>query len=207
MNQALDLPSARAALTRCDGRIAALIEAFGPIEMEPERDCFKSLVSAIIAQQLHWKVAETIFERFNGIFPGAGFPAPDEVLNCPREALQTAGLSRRKAEYIHNLAGRIKQGKLDPELLLRMSDEEVRASLTAIKGIGPWTVDMFLIFTLARPDVFPAGDLGIQKGYQLLYQLDQLPEPRWLETRALKWKPYRTVAALYLWKLAEEGLP
>lgn len=177
----------------------------GPLRHKPRRiSCFASLVRAITCQQLSGRAAETIFGRFRGLFVNCEFPTPEQVLAVDAETLRRVGLSRPKAAYIHDLAAHMLRGAL-PELAETesLSDEEIVSRLTAVKGIGRWTVEMLLIFNLGRPDVLPVHDLSIRKGFQIVYKKRKLPEPLAIERHGERWRPYRTTASLYLWRACE----
>jgi DNA-3-methyladenine glycosylase II len=191
-----------------DPVMSGLIEKIGPIRLRPRRlPPFESLAHAIIHQQLSGKAAGTILERFKRLFPDGDFPAPGQVAKSSLERLRTAGLSRPKAAYIMDLAGRCEAG-LIPSLsdCDSLKDEEIAAILTGIKGIGRWTVDMFLIFNLGRPDVLPMHDLGVRRGFQMAYKKRALPAPERLAQYGVRWAPHRTHAARYLWRAADAAV-
>jgi len=157
-----------------------------------------------VYQQLTGKVATIIFGRFLDLFPGRKFPEPERVLRKPFEQLRAVGLSNQKAGYIRNIAQAAKDGIVpDSRQANRMSDDELIDSLTSIKGVGRWTVEMMLIFRLGRPDVLPVTDYGIQKGFALAKRLAGLPKPKELLIAGECWAPHRTVAAWYLWRTAD----
>ncbi|HEY3862377.1 MAG TPA: DNA-3-methyladenine glycosylase 2 family protein [Verrucomicrobiae bacterium] len=188
-----------------DPAFSLLIERVGPIRLKPHRhSLFQSLTQAIIHQQLSGKAAGTILERFRLLFPPDAFPAPGQVVKMPLERLRAAGLSRPKAGYILDLAKCCDSGwapSLDDCDLL--DDEAIVAKLTEIKGIGRWTVEMFLIFNLGRPDILPIHDLGVRRGFQNLYRKRKMPEPKRLAEHGRRWAPHRTMAARYLWRAAD----
>ena len=191
-----------------DPVMSGLIEKVGPIRLRPRRlSPFRSLTQAIIHQQLSGKAAGTILERFKKLFPEEQFPPPTEVAKASVDRLRAAGLSRPKAGYIIDLARRCDAGLIpsvqDCDLL---DNEQIIASLTEIKGIGRWTVEMFLIFNLGRPDVLPAHDLGIQRGFQIAHRKRHLPTPEQLAKHGLRWAPHRTHAARYLWRAADSAV-
>lgn len=165
---------------------------------------FHALIRAIIFQQLSGKAARTILNRFLTIYDNK-FPTPVALKSTTLSALRTAGISGQKAGYLNDLAQKFIDGTIQSKKLSTMSDEDIRAHVIAVKGVGPWTADMFLMFTLGRPDVLPTGDLGIQKGMQKLFKLRSLPTPEKMQKLAEAWRPYRTVACWYLWRLADEG--
>lgn len=185
-----------------DSKIGQLIDAFGEPDFGRETNYFESLVRAMVYQQLSGKSAATIYRRFKNLFEGDHYPTPKEVLNKSHDELRSAGLSGQKAGYVHNIAEAFSNGSV-PEHLEELSDNDVRNHLTAIKGVGPWTAEMFLMFTLQRPDILPVTDLGIQKGMQLFCKLDELPTMEFMLKTSQLWRPYRTLASWYLWRLVE----
>lgn len=166
-------------------------------------DPFESLIRSIIFQQLSGKAATAILNKFLGLFPDNRYPTPQEMLKITDAKFKSAGVSSQKASYLRDLAKRFLDGTIDPSKFSKMTDEEIREHLIVVKGIGRWTADMFLMFTLFRPDVLPTGDLGIQKGFQKLFKLRSLPDPKKMEKLSKEWAPYRTVACWYLWKLLD----
>jgi DNA-3-methyladenine glycosylase II len=194
-------PAPRAALdhlSAADPVLAALIERFGAIELTAEPDLWWSLVDAIVAQQLSVKAAATISGRVAAL--GAnGRPTPAEILATDDEVLRAAGFSRAKVKYVKDLAARWSDGSLRHRDIPSMRDEEVIAELTQVKGIGVWTAEMILIFTLGRPDVLPVDDLGIRVAAQRLYGLAERPGRDELLRLGEPWRPWRTVASRYLW--------
>jgi DNA-3-methyladenine glycosylase II len=191
-------------LRSADEVIAGLIDDFGsPDEVLRRRgrrpgDAYGALLRSIVGQQLSTKAARTIYERLTELFGGRA-PTPAELLEADPESIRGAGLSRPKVAYLRDLAEHVEDGELELDRLSELPDEEVSAQLTAIKGLGQWTVDMFLIFHLGRPDVLPVGDLGIRRAVQVNYGLEELPKPAELEAIAEPWRPYRSLASLYLW--------
>jgi len=188
-----------------DPVMSALIEKVGPIQLRPRRlPPFQSLAHAIIHQQLNSTAAGTILERFKKLFPEDDFPTPGQVAKATVDRLRTAGLSRPKSAYIIDLAQRCEAG-LIPSVndCAFLDDAAIIAKLTEIKGIGRWTVEMFLIFNLGRPDVLPVHDLGIRRGFQVAYRKRNMPTPEQLDKHGLRWAPHRTLAARYLWRAAD----
>ena len=201
------MPVSKRAIThlRSDPVMSVLIESIGTIRLRPQRlSPFQSLTQAIIHQQLSGKAAGTILERFKRLFPDDIFPAPGRVAVAAVDHLRTAGLSRPKAAYIIDLAKRCEAGLL-PNLddCGRFTDEEIIAKFTEIKGIGRWTVEMFLIFNLGRPDVLPVHDLGVRRGFQIAHRKREMPTPEQLAKHGVRWAPHRTHAARYLWRAAD----
>lgn len=199
----MNIPEAINYLKRVDPQMERLIQEFGPPDFTPEQNYFEALVRAIIFQQLSGKAAGTILKRFLNLFEVKRFPSPKEVLSIDLTNLRSAGLSGQKIRYLRDLSEKWEQIQSKLENSESMTDEEIRSALLKVKGIGPWTVDMFLMFTLNRPDVFPALDLGIRKGFRQLQGDTHLPSPETVGQAAEKWRPYRTVAAWYLWKVVD----
>ena len=191
-------------LRSVDPVIKRLIDEGGPIDPATDRrgsrrDPYEALARAIVGQQLSTKAAGSIWERLVAPFGGI-FPQPVEIIAADPESLREAGLSRAKVGFLRDLAERIEDGRLDLRRLAGLPDEDVVAELIQIKGVGPWTAEMFLIFHLGRPDVVSTGDLGIRRAVQVAYGLDDLPGPHDLERIAEPWRPHRTLACLYLWR-------
>lgn len=191
-------------LRSVDHVMRALIDEGGPIHPERDRrgsrpDPYEALARAIVGQQLSTKAARSIWERLVNTLGGT-FPQPSGLLSADPEALRGAGLSGAKVNFLRDLAQRIDDGRLDVGGLKDLADEDVIAALTEIKGVGPWTAEMFLIFHLGRPDVLSTGDLGIRRAAQIAYGLDELPGPTDLERIAEPWRPHRTLGCLYLWR-------
>lgn len=197
MQQALDH------LRAADPVLSVIIEQVGPYGIEFLAPGFEALVKAIVLQQISGKAASAIFARL--VAAAGGLPlTPEAVLKLRTPKLRAAGLSQRKIEYIRDVARRIVTGKLDMPALAALPDEDVLRELTAIRGIGPWTVHMFLIFALRRLDVMPSGDLGIRAAVRKVYGLERLPTPAEVDHMAHKWRPYCTVASWYLWRSLED---
>jgi len=205
----MDTAKAVRHLKIADPDLAGVIRLIGPCELKPDksRTIYASLVRSIVYQQLTGKVAAIIFGRFLDLFPGRKFPDPERVLRMPFERLRGVGLSNQKASYIQNIAQAARDGIVpDSRRANRMSDAELVEQLTSIKGVGCWTVEMLLIFRLGRPDVLPATDYGVQKGFALAKRLAELPKPKELLAAGESWAPHRTVAAWYLWRTADEAV-
>jgi len=166
---------------------------------------FNALIRAIVFQQLSGKAARTILDRFLALYPKGRFPTPQELLDTPEGTIRAAGISSQKASYLRDLAEKFLDGTVNPKRFKSMTDEQVYEHVVQVKGIGPWTTDMFLMFTLGRPDILPVGDLGIQKGIQKVFGLKALPGPAEMQKLAKPWQPYRTIACWYIWRLADEG--
>lgn len=189
-----------------DPHLCDVIKKYPLPEIGREGSVFEALCRAIIFQQLSGKAARTIYERFTLLFPKK-VPTPKLLLKRERESLRAAGLSNQKTDYLYDLARHFDEGLIDPTQFSELSDEEIRRELVSVKGIGVWTADMFLMFTLGRPNVLPTLDLGIKKGFQRLFKLRVLPDEKKMQKLAKDWHPYCTVASWYLWRLADEGNP
>jgi DNA-3-methyladenine glycosylase II len=184
--------------------MAGLIDQIGPLDVNARKrgrpdDAYGTLVRSITGQQLSTKAAATIYGRLTDLY-GGRTPTPQEILDTDPQQLRALGLSNAKAAYLRDLAEHIVDGELPIDELASMPDAKVHELLTAIKGLGRWTVDMFLMFHLGRPDVLPVGDLGIRKAMQVHYGLEDLPSPAQMEQLAEAWRPHRTLACLYLWE-------
>ena len=200
---AIDWAPAIRHLRNVDKKLAPVIERHGRPTITPTTDAVRSLARAIVSQQLSGKAADTIWGRLLALYPGAKFPRPAAILATADAALRGAGLSGAKAAALKDLARHVVEKKLVPARLPAASDEEIATILLPVRGIGPWSVDMFLMFALARPDVLPVGDLGIRKGMQRHFGLRTLPVADRMTKLAEPWRPYRSVAAWYMWRLLE----
>ncbi|CAN6336778.1 unnamed protein product [Urochloa humidicola] len=167
----------------------------------PSLPAFPSLARSILYQQLATSAADAIYARFLALLPSAVTPAA--VLALAAADLRTIGVSGRKASYLHDLATRFAAGELSDSAVAAMDEPTLLAELTKVKGVGEWTVHMFMIFSLHRPDVLPCGDLGVRKGVQELYKLKKLPKPEEMAALCQRWRPYRSVGAWYMWRLME----
>lgn len=208
-----DAAEAVAHLCANDAKLGALIERAGPftLRLDPAPSPFESLVESILYQQLHSKAAATIHRRVREHF--GGDPAPQLLLDTPDEVLRTAGVSGNKCKALKDLAARTLDGTVPTHAAIRkMTDAEIVERLTAVRGIGPWTVEMLLIFRMGRPDVLPATDYGVRKGFALTFQripktrplvADDLPKPEVLLKRGKRWAPFRSVASWYLWRACD----
>jgi DNA-3-methyladenine glycosylase II len=197
--------SAETQLRKADPVLGALIDAVGVDGLGDARsgrpdDHYGALVRAIVGQQLSTKAARTIYLRLCERY-GGRTPTPTELIADNLEELRTAaGLSRAKASYLRSLAEHVVSGELELERFDEMPDADVAAELIAVKGLGQWTVDMYLMFHLGRPDVLPVGDLGIRRAVERAYGLPGLPDPAQLTEIAEPWRPHRTLACRYLWR-------
>ena len=190
------------ALKKADPVIGRLIDTVGPYRIRYLEPDFEALVKAIVYQQLSGKVASTIFTRLAALSSNGRLTA-EAVLDISEGTLRSAGLSRQKIDYIRNLARLVQSGEIDFQLLRRLPDGEVIRNLTTVKGVGLWTVHMFLIFALRRLDVVPSGDLGIRAAVKKAYGMAELPAPKEVEALAERWRPYATIASWYLWRSQE----
>lgn len=194
----------RGHLAAADPVMAGLLERVGEISLDErkqrrrERGAFGALLGSVVSQQLSTKAAATIYARVLALF-GDRAPTPAELLAVAPQRLRECGLSGRKVEYVHDLARHVESGELELDRLDELADEDVIAEITAVRGFGRWSAEMFLIFFLGRADVLPLGDLGIRRAVQLAYGLEELPGPQKLTRIAEPWRPERTLACLYLW--------
>jgi len=218
MPKKLDHTPAIAHLASADRKLAKIIAKAGPCHLQQEttQSIFEALLESIIYQQLNGKVAATITARVKALFPENskrirtrrglvdGFPSPEQILAASEEHLRSAGLSRAKMLAIRDLAAKTLDGTVPTvKKANRMSDEELVERLDSVRGIGRWTVEMLLIFRLARPDVLAVDDYGIRKGFAKIHKLAELPKPKELLAYGERWRPYRSVASWYLWRAAE----
>jgi DNA-3-methyladenine glycosylase II len=200
--------STREALAASDPTMAALIERVGEIDLatrlarhseERPADAYGALLRAIVGQQLSTKAARTIYLRVLELF-GGRTPAPERLLEASEEELRGCGLSGRKVEYVRDLASHALSGELELDRLDELPDEQVIEEIVAVRGLGQWTAEMFLIFHLERPDVLSGGDLGIRKAVGIEYGLDGMPAPQQVLEIGEPWRPHRSLASLYLWE-------
>ncbi len=200
--------AARKALSASDPVMADLIERIGKLDVktrlkrrseERPADAYGALLRAIVGQQLSTKAARTIYGRVIEIF-GGRTPSPEELLEASEQDLRGAGLSGRKVEYVRDLASHVIAGELEVDRLDRLPDEEVIEEIVAVRGLGQWTAEMFLLFHLERPDVLSGGDLGIRKAVQVEYELEEMPPPAQVLEIGEPWRPHRSLASLYLWE-------
>jgi DNA-3-methyladenine glycosylase II len=208
VNAALDTAAALRHLRRADPKLAVVIRRAGPCGLEPRlrHSPFEELLESIVYQQLSGKAAATIFGRVRALYPARRALAPQALLDTPDEALRSAGLSRGKLAAARDLAARTLEGVVPTAAALRrMSDDEIIERLTAVRGVGRWTVQMLLIFRLGRPDVLPVHDLGIQKGFRITYGTRQRPKPDRIERHGERWRPFRSVASWYLWRATDQA--
>jgi len=200
--------AARKQLAASDPTMAALMERVGKIDLatrlarrkeERPNDAYGALLRAIVGQQLSTKAARTIYGRILDLFDGST-PSPEQLLEAEESDLRGAGLSGRKVEYVRDLASHVIEGELELERLDQLDDAEVIEEIVAVRGLGVWTAEMFLMFHLERPDVLSGGDLGIRKAVQIEYGLEEMPPPAKVLEIGEPWRPHRSLASLYLWE-------
>ena len=185
--------------------MAGLVERFGPLHLSQTDDYFFTLVESICSQQLSSKVADTIIRRIRALAGDKEHVGAEDIVPLPDQALRDVGLSWGKVGYVKDLARKVATGEVHLAQIAAMEDEEIIKELTLVKGIGRWTAEMFLMFSLARPDVFAVGDYGLQVALQRLYGLAALPKPVEMRELAEPWRPYRSYASLYLWRSITGG--
>jgi DNA-3-methyladenine glycosylase II len=197
----------REELAAADPVIAGLIDRLGPLDLstrlrrrkeERPADAFGALLRSIVGQQISTKAARAIYLRMLDLFDGP--PTPEAMLELTEADLRGAGFSGRKVEYVHDLAARALDGSLELDRLTGLSDEDAVAEISAVRGLGRWTAEVFLLLHLGRPDVVVGGDLGIRKAVMIEYGLGEMPTPKEVEERAEAWRPNRSLACLYLWE-------
>lgn len=199
-------PEALEHLRRADAVLGRLIHQVGPCWLKPRqrRTPYQALVQSVVYQQLNGTAASAIFRRLKALFPGRRFPRPEDLLATSEEQLRGAGLSRAKILALKDIARQTQVGLVPTSrAIAKMSDEVILERLTTLRGVGPWTVEMLLIFTLGRTDVLPVTDYGVRKGFALTYGLKELPKPRELLAFGERWRPHRTTAAWYFWRALE----
>jgi DNA-3-methyladenine glycosylase II len=190
-------------LKKADPVLREIIERVGPCRIQYREPVFETLVRSIVFQQLSGRAAGTIYRR---LAEAAGEPiTPERILRLAPRKMQSLGLSRQKIEYIRDLAGRTRKGEVDFDLCHELEDDALIERFTAVKGIGIWTVQMFLIFALRRPNVLPTGDLGLRAAVKKAYGLDEMPKPTEVARMGEAWAPYCSVASWYLWRSLEEA--
>ncbi|NHM15029.1 DNA-3-methyladenine glycosylase family protein [Xiamenia xianingshaonis] len=194
---------ATAWLSKRDKRMAQVIEAIGPVQREVVPDLFTAVAYNIIGQQISTKALETVWERLQTML---GEVEPKRVAAASVEELQACGTTFRKAEYVRDFAVRVREGSFDLDAVAAMDDEQAIAALTELRGIGRWTAEMILLFSLQRPDIFAEDDLAIQRGLRMVYRHRDIPHERFERYRR-RFSPYGSVASLYLWAVAGGALP
>jgi len=191
-------------LLKRDKIMQVLINKYGRPDFNPGQDYFQSLFRSIVFQQLSGEAAQTIYKRLVNLIAETSNLCPNEVLKLDKDDMRKAGLSFQKINYVRNLADYFENNSFKKKDVERMTDEEISKELTQIKGIGQWTVDMFLMFTLNRPDILPYKDLGIQKGIMKILNKKILPSKKEMENCSKKWRPFRTIACWYLWRMTDD---
>jgi DNA-3-methyladenine glycosylase II len=194
-------------LKKADPVLGRVMAAVGPctLTVQSRRTPFESLVRAVSHQQLHGKAAESILKRFIACFPGRRFPRPADLATISDEAMRSAGFSGAKVAALRDIAAKTIEGIVPgPTAIKNMPDEEIIERLTMVRGVGRWTVEMLLIFQLGRPDVLPVDDFGVRNGFRRAYGLAEMPKPKELLAHGERWAPYRTTAAWYLWRAADD---
>jgi len=195
-------------LSTADAVMARLIKEFGPYELKPRpaRSPFEALVTAVAHQQLNGTAANTILKRFILLFPGRRFPKPEDLAAVTDRAIRKAGFSNAKVAAIRDIAAKTLDGTVPTSRkIIHLDDEEIVERLTAVRGVGRWTVEMLLIFKLGRPDVLPAADFGVRNGFRVAYRKRELPHPKALLAHGECWRPFRSTAAWYLWQAANKA--
>lgn len=195
-------------LSQVDPVMARLIRVVGPCTLTPQtrRAPFESLVRAIASQQLHGKAAESILRRFIALFPGRRFPRAEDLAAVDDARLRFVGFSRSKVAALRDLAAKTLDGTVPTARIIRgLDDEAIVQRVTAVRGIGRWTVEMLLIFQLGRPDVLPVDDFGVRSGFRIAYRTRAMPTPQAIRRYGERWRPYRTLAAWYLWRATERA--
>ena len=202
----MNLDLAKQHLAQSDPILAQVIAQVGDPQINRETDAWRALTSSIIGQQVSVHAARAIRNRFAAIETGRDFPSPQFVTNASDETLRAVGLSRNKVLSIRDLARHISEGLIQFENFNSMSDEEIIAALIPVRGIGRWTAEMFLIFSLARPDVLAVDDLGLRNAMKKLYNLEEAPKPAQMREIAAPWKPFQSVASWYLWRSLDNAI-
>ena len=195
-------------LSAVDPVMRALIRRVGPCGLAVRNHSpFETLVRAIAHQQIHGRAAEAILGRFIALFPDRRFPTPDDIAAVDPRKLRRAGFSRAKTRSIKDIARKTRRGLIPTRRACQQfTDAELIARLIQVRGVGQWTVEMLLLFTLGRPDVLPVDDFGVREGFKIAYGRRKQPTPKQLRRYGTRWEPYRSVAAWYLWRAAEKAL-
>ncbi len=204
----MQLPSKRIILTHFDERdavMACVIRRMGPFKLKRNQNYFQVLCKAIVGQQISTKAAESITHRFQNLFTGAR-PTPKKVQGLPEKQLREVGLSSQKVKYMKDLSAKFLDGSVRPHRMAYQDNEEIIKQLTGVYGVGRWTAEMFLIFSLNRMDVLPVGDLGLRAGVKQLYNMRAMPTPDRVRAVGKKWQPFETVATWYIWRSLDEGI-
>ena len=190
-------------LSSLNVNLSKFLKSYNIQNLPVEKNYFWSLCRSVIYQQISGKAAKKISERYLSLYENGPRMLPSEVVDIDIKKIFKVGISRQKASYIKNIAHAFNTKIIDEKNISKLDDQEIISQLTTIKGVGKWTAEMFLIFTLRRPDVFPVTDLGVQKGFKIFYSLDDLPTIELMNKKSESWKPYRTIMSLYLWYVVE----
>ena len=190
-------------LSSLNVHLSKFLKSYNIPNLPLEKNYFWSLCRSVIYQQISGKAAKKISERYLSLYENGPRMLPSEVVDIDIKKIFKVGISRQKASYIKNIAHAFNTKIIDEKNISKLNDQEIISQLTTIKGVGKWTAEMFLIFTLRRPDVFPVTDLGVQKGFKIFYSLDDLPTIELMNKKSESWKPYRTIMSLYLWYVVE----
>ncbi len=193
-------------ISKADRKLAKVIAAVGPCTLKPDRkrSPYEALCRAVAHQQVHGKAAEAVLARLLAQFPDHSFPPPELIHKAKAETLRACGFSGAKVLALQDIAAKTLDGVIpDRRRCARLANEEIITRLTQARGVGRWTVEMFLMFTLGRPDVLPVDDFGIREGYRLLHKQEEQPKPKVLAEIGQKWAPWRTVASWYLWRAVD----
>ena len=190
-------------LSSLNVNLSKFLKSYNVPTLPVEKNYFWALCRSVIYQQISGKAAKKISDRYLSLYANGEKMLPSEVIDIDINKIFKVGISRKKASYIKNIAHAFYMKIIDEKNISKLDDQEIISQLTTIKGVGRWTAEMFLIFTLRRPDVFPVTDLGVQKGFQIFYSLDDLPTIELMNKRSESWKPYRTIMSLYLWYAVE----
>ena len=199
--------SAMTHLANSDPDWASLIERVGPcgLRPKPEREPFEALIRAIAYQQLHTRAAEAILSRFLALYPGSSFPSPMNILTTDENVLRVCGFSAAKVATIRCIAEKTLDGVVPiRSVALTLTNEELIARLVSLRGVGRWTVEMLLIYTLERPDILPIDDFGVREGWRIMKTLPKQPLPKEMSRIGQAWSPYRSTATWYLWQAAKQ---
>ena len=190
-------------LSSLNVNLSKFLKSYNVPTLPVEKNYFWSLCRSVIYQQISGKAAKKISDRYLSLYANRERMLPSEVIDIDIKKIFKVGISRQKASYIKNIAHAFNTKIIDEKNISKLNDREIIDQLTTIKGVGRWTAEMFLIFTLRRSDVFPVTDLGVQKGFKIFYSLDDLPTIELMNKKSESWKPYRTIMSLYLWYAVE----
>ena len=190
-------------LSSLNVNLSKFLKSYNVPTLPVEKNYFWALCRSVIYQQISGKAAKKISDRYLLLYANGERMLPSEVIDIDIKKIFKVGISRQKASYIKNIAHAFNTKIIDEKNISKLDDQEIISQLTTIKGVGRWTAEMFLIFTLRRSDIFPVTDLGIQKGFQIFYSLDDLPTIELMNEKSALWKPYRTIMSLYLWYAVE----